>query len=346
VDVQARRRLLRWYRRHARDLPWRRSRDPYAVWVSEAMLQQTRVDVAMPYFLRWMERFPSAAALAAAPEEEAVRLWAGLGYYSRARNLHRAARVVVERHDGRVPDTVDALRALPGVGPYTAGAVASIAFGRRVPAVDGNVVRVASRIAALRDPSTPAARRRIDALAASWVPARAAGDWNQALMDLGATVCVPRSPRCGECPIASACQANVKGLAHRIPAPRRRAAPRMEEVRFAALTEGDRLLLVRNPPGLLGGMWSLPGGAARSPADLRRLVREQAGIEVRLRPRAAKAVHAFSHRTWRMRVHKARVQRESGATAQERMWAPLAGLATLGLPAATRTALAAVGIQA
>jgi A/G-specific adenine glycosylase len=219
-DAALRRSLLAWYRREARDLPWRRTADPYAIWVSEIMLQQTRVDVAKPYFQRWMARFPTVHALAAAKEEAVLQAWSGLGYYRRARNLHAAARRIAA--DG-MPSDAASLRELPGVGAYTAGAIASIAFGERVPAVDGNVVRVLARLHAWTgSASSPRLTKQVQAAAERLVPARGAGDWNQALMDLGATVCTPKAPRCDSCPVARLCKAKAGKAGSR----RRRAGPR------------------------------------------------------------------------------------------------------------------------
>ncbi len=201
-----RRALLAFYDARRRDLPWRRDPDPYRVWVSEVMLQQTRVDAVVPYYERWLRRFPTLHALATAEPDEVLRAWEGLGYYARARNLHRAARVVRERHAGDVPSEPAALRELPGVGDYTAGAIASIAFGRREPAVDGNVRRVLARLLDVADP--PPARLR--AVAAALVPAERPGDFNQALMELGALVCTARVPRCADCPVRGVCRTGTR----------------------------------------------------------------------------------------------------------------------------------------
>src|SRR5262245_791594 len=198
--------VLRWYRRHRRDLPWRRTRDPYAIWVAETMLQQTRSETVQRYFARFLGRFPTVAALARARESAVLTLWSGLGYYSRARHLHRAARRVVAAHEGRVPADPAALRALPGVGRYTAGAIASIAFGRAEPVLDGNVARVLARWFGVRgDPRSSAVQATLWNLATLLVHSRAPGEWNQALMELGATLCTPRHPGCGRCPVRSQC---------------------------------------------------------------------------------------------------------------------------------------------
>ena len=221
---KARRRpLLAWYDAEKRAMPWRLSTDPYRVWVSEIMLQQTTVSTVIPYYGRFLKRFPDVAALAGADEDEVLRLWAGLGYYSRARNLHRAAQAVVSEHGGRLPGTLAGLRSLPGVGRYTAAAVASIAFGLPAELVDGNVIRVYARLFALRgDPKSPALQAKVWALAAEHLDHRRPGDWNQALMELGATVCSPVGPECGRCPLAEDCLARRRGLQDSIPLPARR----------------------------------------------------------------------------------------------------------------------------
>lgn len=343
-EAALRRDLLRWYRREARDLPWRRTKDPYAIWVSEVMLQQTRVDVAAPYFLRWMERFPTVEALAAATEDDVLRLWAGLGYYSRARNLHAAAKVAAKLG---LPKTSDGWRQLPGVGAYTAGAVASIALGERVPAVDGNVVRVLARLNAWPGAaSSPTLKSKVEAAAARLVPAKAPGDWNQALMDLGATVCTPRSPRCDSCPVAAHCEARRRGMQDRIPAAKKAAAARVERRAFAVVEDAGRLLLVRNPSrGLLAGLWSLPGGLAQDP--LEDVVRAQTGVAVRLEKSTAAARHQFSHRTWEMEVRRGCALGAVEMAPRDGVaWVRLSELEGEALPTAMRTALAAAGVGA
>jgi A/G-specific adenine glycosylase len=252
--------LLDFFDERGRDLPWRRTSDPYRILVSEIMLQQTRVETVVPYYRKWIERFPDAGALAAADTEEVLRYWQGLGYYRRARNLQLAAREVEASWGGALPGDAKALGTLPGVGPYTAGAVASIAFGEAVPAVDGNVRRVMARL--LDDPTPSAAllAREVGAL----VPAERPGDFNQSLMELGATVCMPRSPRCGRCPVAEWCAARAAGTQEERPrSPARKVVPRVVEAVAVVVRPGDagwEVLLRRRPDdGLLGGMWECPG---------------------------------------------------------------------------------------
>ncbi|MDH5588595.1 MAG: A/G-specific adenine glycosylase, partial [Gemmatimonadota bacterium] len=248
--------LLAHYDRSARDLPWRRLTDPYPVWVSEVMLQQTRVETVTDYYRRWMARFPDVETLADAELDEVLLQWQGLGYYTRARNLHGAARVIRERFGGEVPGTVDELRSLPGVGEYTAGAVASIAFGLPVPVVDGNVNRVLCRLVDV--PRLTPARAR--SLAKTLVHQDRPGDWNQAVMELGATVCTPRSPSCDVCPVASWCGARASGRQGEHPAPARRARvePRLYAVMVAADAAGSLLVRRQDDPGLLQGLWAFP----------------------------------------------------------------------------------------
>jgi A/G-specific adenine glycosylase len=256
-----------------RDLPWRRSRDPYAIWVSEIMLQQTRVQTVIPYWQRWMATFPTVRALADAPLDAVLAAWAGLGYYSRARNLQKGAQTIATRFAGSLPNRASELRAVPGIGPYTAGAIASIAFGERTPLVDGNVARVLSRVYAIASDikSTQGQRELwkragelVDALPASIAP----GDLNQGLMELGATLCSPTQPRCLVCPIAAGCAANQRGEQTAFPviAPRKRKHELPVLERFALwLQAGDEIVLARRvPDGLFGGLWELPQAESRS----------------------------------------------------------------------------------
>jgi len=263
--------LARWYRRAKRDLPWRRSRDPYAVWLSEVMAQQTTLEVVVPRWTRFRERFPTVEALARAGETEVLAEWSGLGYYARARNLHRAARAIVRA--GAFPRTLEGLRALPGVGAYTAAAVASISFGVPEPVVDGNVVRVLCRLHGLRlDPKAPATLARVRALARRLVPAREPGEHNQALMELGALVCTPRAPRCGACPLRTSCRAAASGKPEGFPRKPRRPAPRSIHLVGAIVQRKKRILLVEDreivPGHVVIPMFPVRGG--QRPADVLR----------------------------------------------------------------------------
>jgi A/G-specific adenine glycosylase len=279
--------LLAWYARMRRDLPWRHRPDPYRVWISEIMLQQTTVAAAGPYFERFVARFPNVAALAAARESEVLALWSGLGYYRRARNLLAAARIVRDRHDGQVPTDPAALRALPGVGPYTAGAILSIGHGIPAPALDGNIIRVASRLGGVEEPVQRAAtRRRLEGIVMGMMPAEKASIFNQALMDLGAMVCLPVAPLCRECPVAACCAARRSGRQAVIPLVPGR--PRATAVDLVALVvtrpaggkhQGVQGLLVKRSPGaLLGGMWEFPlAPAGGSPLEAAGRLARQVG---------------------------------------------------------------------
>ena len=299
--------LLTWYEGAARRLPWRGSGDPYAVWISEVMLQQTRVETVIPYYLRWMERFPSVAALARASEQEVLKAWEGLGYYSRARNLHRAARVLMEQSGGQFPDTADAIRLLPGVGRYTAGAIASIAFGRDEPALDGNIRRVLARVFNLTEPArSPAGEAKLwDLAAQNLLPGRA-GDYNQALMDLGATLCTPRAPDCPACPLEGICRARALGVQEQRPVMEPKPAIPHYLVAAGILERDRRVLIARRPSsGLLGGLWEFPGGKLQAgedlPACLRREIQEELGVTAGVGEEFGVYRHAYTH--FRVTLH-------------------------------------------
>jgi A/G-specific adenine glycosylase len=310
--------LLQWYEENRRDLPWRRSRNPYHIWVSEVMLQQTRVETVIPYYHRFIDRFPTIDALAEAPEEELLKLWEGLGYYSRARNLQSAVREVKETYGSKVPDDRDSFSSLKGVGPYTTGAVLSIAYNKPEPAVDGNVLRVLSRFFLIEEDIMKASTRTaVEKLARELIPEGRAGDFNQALMELGATVCTPRSPYCLTCPVMEHCSARLEGRETSLPVKTKAKPPRPEKraAVFIAGT-GDRAgqWLVRQRPseGLLARMWELPHILLTEPAEqlgedkLLRSFGEQ-GIQLEeLRP-AMHAEHTFSHIHWEMQVYYGRL---------------------------------------
>ena len=257
-----RRQLLRWYDRNRRDLPWRRTQDPYRIWVSEVMLQQTRVQAVIPYYERFLQEFPDMRALAAAQEEKVLACWSGLGYYSRARNLRKAARVIVRQHGGAFPRDLRQAEALPGVGRYTAAAVLSIAYAVPVPVLDGNVARVVSRLYAVRtDPKTPRGRAFLLQHAAGLLSPRRPGDFNQALMELGATVCLPQQPRCPACPLRRNCVAYRHGEVEKFPATPRKARPVRRHLVAALVRDpAGRWLLLRRPRAAarLGGFWEVP----------------------------------------------------------------------------------------
>lgn len=300
-------RLLTWYSHNARPLPWRGNGDPYAVWVSEIMLQQTRVETVIPYYQRWMELFPNVQTLARAPLQQVLSTWEGLGYYSRARNLQRAAQQVVTHHAGVLPREPQALRRLPGIGAYTAGAIASIAFNQDVPALDGNIRRVLARLFNVELPArSPQGERRLLALAAEHLPAGRAGDYNQALMDLGASLCTPRQPACEPCPLAEFCLARRLGLQEQRPVLASRPKTPHYLVAAAVLRRGDQVLIAQRPlDGLLGGLWEFPGGKLQPgedlPACLRREIHEELGVPIQVGASYGVYRHVYTH--FRVTLH-------------------------------------------
>ena len=336
VLLEWRRPLLAWYRRHRRDLPWRRTRDPYRIWVSEVMLQQTQVATALPFYAAFLRRFPSVRALATASEPDVLHAWSGLGYYRRARHFHAAARLVVREHGGRVPSDPEAFGRLPGVGRYTAGAVLSIAFDRPLAVLDGNVARVLSRLLAwpvsIRD---AAGARRLWALADSLVPMRTPGDWNQALMELGATICTPRSPHCTSCPVKTWCRARTLGRAEDYPvvAPRR-AVQRVRRA-VALIERAGRVLMTRREGALLDGLWEPPGVELSRRGAHASLSAELAarGIHARLEPTTRRVRHTITHRLIEVQIWQGTLTGTVRRSAKTRFVDPLR-------PAVPLTALA------
>jgi A/G-specific adenine glycosylase len=282
-----RRRLLAWFSARKRDLPWRRTKDPYRIWLSEIMLQQTRVAAVVPYFESFLARFPDMQALARARDEAVLSHWAGLGYYSRARNLLRAAQEIDARHGGRFPSEYDAALALPGIGRYTAAAVLSIAYGKPLAVLDGNVARVLARLGAVRgELRAPKLWRKLEATAQEFLARRTPGDWNQAMMELGATVCTPKSPKCGECPVANWCRARKLGIAEQLPVARKkRAQVRITLAAAVLLDPRGRTLLVRRAGGdgaLFSRMWQFPAleTAADPSSYLAQHLKEKFGVKI------------------------------------------------------------------
>jgi len=290
--------LLLWYREHARDLPWRRDPAPYRVWISEIMLQQTRVAAVLDYYKRFLEAAPTVADLAALPEDQLMKLWQGLGYYSRARNLQKAARQIMEEHGGTFPNTYDSIRALAGVGDYTAGAISSIAFGLPVPAVDGNVLRVTARICGDdSDIAAPATKKKVAAALARVIPVDAPGQFNQAMMELGATVCLPNgAPLCDKCPAAGFCRAFLEGRTDQLPVKAAKKARRVEPRTVYLFFHENRVALRRRPDkGLLAGLWEYPNELVDETDSL-----VQWGLAPLSRQRVGSGKHIFSHIEWHM----------------------------------------------
>ena len=306
--------LLAWYRQNRRDLPWRRSRDPYAIWLSEIMLQQTRVDTVVPYYQRFLADFPTVSALADAEEAEVLKRWSGLGYYRRARQLHLAAKQVVTDFDGVVPTTAEQLQQLKGVGRYTAGAIASIAFDESVPLVDGNVSRVFSRLFELRaDMRLSGSQKQVWGLAEQLVPDETPGDFNQALMELGAMVCVPRTPRCLLCPLRQHCDARKAGVEQQLPFMSKKAKPKQLNMVASVMQQpdGQVLLAQRLPDGLFGGLWEPPMVEAASTEDSRKALAAYGVARTRTLVVHGRVRHILTHRRLDIEVAGAAVARRT-----------------------------------
>ena len=341
--------LLAWYDRHRRHLPWRSApgeqADPYHVWLSEIMLQQTTVKAVVPYYMKFLARWPDVGALATAPLDDVLKAWAGLGYYARARNLHACAQVVAEQHGGHFPDAEDGLRTLPGIGGYTAAAIAAIAFNRRAVAIDGNIERVIARLYAV-ETELPAAKTEIRAHAETLVPQHRVGDFTQAMMDLGATICTPKKPACGICPFMESCAARARGDAETFP----RKPPKVEgKMRYGAsfvVTRADGHVLIRTRPtrGLLGGMTEVPSTAWTHVLNETDAL-AQAPLKAKWRKLPGVVEHGFTHFPLQQTVYVAAAPAKTKAPAGMR-WVALADLHGEALPNVMRKVLAHAGFAA
>ena len=325
--------LLDWYARHGRDLPWRRTRDPYRIWLSEVILQQTRVAQGMDYYLRFTERFPDVGSLAAAPEDEVLKLWQGLGYYSRMRNLQKAAKVIVSDFGGELPRTCASLKTLPGIGDYTAAAIASINFGEPVAAVDGNLLRVAARVSGCGEDIMDAKvrrlfRQRLDAA----IDANRPGAYNQAMMDLGATVCLPNgAPKCEICPARMMCEAYKNGLTEVLPVRAKKKARKIEERTVLLLFQnGKAALRKRADTGLLASLWEFPSVLGNLDEAGVSLALAQMGLSAKSIEPAGSAKHIFTHIEWEMKGYFADVTGET----DDLFWADAAAFDAAAIPTA------------
>ena len=335
--------LLAWYDRHARTLPWRGIHDPYRTWVSETMLQQTRVETVIGYYARFLQRFPTVAELAAAPEDDVLKMWEGLGYYSRARNLHKGAKQVVTEYGGVIPSSVEELRKISGIGPYTAGAIASIAFDQPVPAVDGNVIRVVSRLRGIRENvGVPSVRRALEGEASALVPADRPGDFNQAVMDLGATICTPGTPSCEKCPLQAECDAYAAGDAEDLPVLPRKNPPKVLDYTICLIFSGDRVLMRQRTEAMLRGLWVFP--MIEGTPTLRQLpsaVRKLTKLAVSGVVSAGEAKHVFTHQVWQMQLYTMSVPEDAQTPAGYR-FVPVEEMGDLAIPTAVKAAVKAV----
>jgi len=340
------RKLVAWFRKNQRALPWRRDYSPYAVWVSEVMLQQTQVIKVIPYFEKWMEHLPDPAAVAKAEEGQLLRLWEGLGYYSRVRNLQKAAQKIVQEHGGRIPSDEKALRQLPGIGPYTAAAVLSLAFNSDVPVVDGNAERVATRILDLDRPvKTTESRKVIEETLREWLPKGKAREFNQAVMELGATVCRPLHPACKACPIKPFCRAHRIGTVLQRPVRAPRTPTEAVTAAIGIIGDDGKVFIQKRPPdGLMAHLWEFPGGKVKgkeSPEEcLHRELREELGVRVSILEKVAEIQHAYTK--FRVRLHAFRCELDPPAqkmklgAAVEGRWVSLDELDDFAFPSANR----------
>lgn len=347
-------RFLQWYATHGRDLPWRHSAEPYHVWISEVMLQQTQVETVIPYYHRFLSRFPTVRHLAAAAEDDVLKAWENLGYYARARHAHHAARDMVKRFGGCVPSRWQELASLPGIGAYTAGAILSIAFGVCVPAVDGNVRRVISRLYGIQEPvDEQRTLSRIQKLASALVPRRGAGRFNQAVMDVGALVCTPKRPRCDRCPVDAFCRAKAQGRQDLIPVKRKnKPLPHRQATAAFVRDKKGRLLIVQRPrQGLLAGLWKFPGGPRLDDESLegcvKREVRQELGIKIQVQRAVGSIRHAYTH--FRITLHGFECRHAAGrpcaVKCHDWRWVRPGGLDAFAFSRAERKILAAFSSQ-
>ncbi|MGP0628345.1 A/G-specific adenine glycosylase [Nitrospina sp. 32_T5] len=334
--------LLTWFDTDQRAMPWRETRDPYRIWVSEIMLQQTQVKTVIPYYERWVKTFPTVEKLARARESTVLKHWEGLGYYSRARNLHKAARQIVREHNGNVPDTLEGILSLPGIGRYTAGAVLSIAYDQPLPVLDGNVKRVLSRLFGLMENgATKQSENILWEHAESLLPQKRPGDFNQSLMELGATLCLPQNPMCLLCPVVRHCEAHRQGEPEKFPPPKQRAATKKIEVSAAIIQREGKVFIQQRPrEGLMGGLWEFPGGKREPHEDsetcLVREIREELGVNVAIREKVMTIRHAYTR--FRVTLHVFDCTVESGRLrpthCEQWRWVPLNKLDRYTFPAA------------
>jgi A/G-specific adenine glycosylase len=340
--------LLKWFAKHKRTLPWRETSDPYRIWISEVMLQQTQVATVIPFYERFLKQFPDVAALAAAPDSALMKAWEGLGYYARARNLRAAAQTIVREHGGKLPVSMDALLKLPGFGPYTAAAVASIAFGADSAAVDGNVIRVLARVFAIdADVRQMATRRRLQQIADELVPAGRAGSFNEAMMELGALVCRPKQPVCQECPLQPVCRAYQENRVNDLPVKSRKPPIPHREIAIGVVhRKGKVLIALRPAEGLLGNLWEFPGGKRDEGESLaeccRREIQEETSLDVQVRDTFAIVPHAYTH--FRITIYAFHCRYISGKaqphTSQAIRWVTLDELDDYAFPKANKEIIA------
>jgi A/G-specific adenine glycosylase len=336
--------LLGWFGQHARDLPFRRTQDPYRIWLSEIMLQQTQVKTVIPYYERFLKKLPTIQALADAKLDTVLKLWQGLGYYTRAKSLHKAAQVIVQKHGGQFPRTFEEILALPGIGRYTAGAIGSIAFGLHKPVLDGNVIRVFCRWYAIeKNPADTKIREELWLIAQELLPAKNCGDWNQSLMELGSEICTPKNPQCDQCPVRQFCMAFEKGLQDTLPLRTKKKTTPHYTVAIAVILnkEGKLLIDKRKPEGFLGGLWELPGGKKQAGETLKQAVQrevlEETGLNVHVEKKLCVVKHAYSHFSVTLHTYlcKPVTDKARAITCEQIKWIRLTDLHRFAFPSGT-----------
>ncbi|MBP3427255.1 MAG: A/G-specific adenine glycosylase [Clostridia bacterium] len=329
--------ILAWYDQGHRDLPWRRTKDPYSIWISEIMLQQTRAETVVSYYERFLGRYPTVQALADSSEEELLKYWEGLGYYSRARSIHKAAKLICSEYGGQLPASLEQLRALPGIGDYTAGAIASIAFGIPAAAVDGNVERVICRYDALKDEvGTPAMRREITQRVQALVPRDRPGAFANAMMEMGARMCTPRNPSCLICPVRESCRGLAQGIAAQLPNKKKKKPQRVEHRAVLLVFCADRVLIVRREEKLLGGLYVFPDVLGGGDAAVLCAHMEEKGVSCAYDGVLGQAKHVFTHIIWEMEIHA--LEADACMDVPGGMWATAQELDALPLPTAVKRA--------
>ncbi|WHH61499.1 A/G-specific adenine glycosylase [Petroclostridium sp. X23] len=315
--------LLKWFDKNKRDLPWRKTKDPYKIWISEIMLQQTRVDTVIQYYQRFVKRFPAVKELAEADEQDVLKHWQGLGYYSRVRNLHKGAKMILKQYHGIFPDTMEEIKKIPGIGPYTAGAVLSIAFNQPYPAVDGNVLRVFSRIMDIHEDIAQASTvKLIQEKVKELIPQGRASDFTEALMELGALLCIPANPLCLACPLYEQCEARARGVQNDLPVKTKKQKPKKMHMVFCVVKKGEEILMIKNPAnGLLGGLWSFPGKEAGEKQDEEAVnqILEELKLNAIDIKKIGTARHIFTHMDWDMHIYQCAVKNKEKID-EEHLW--------------------------
>lgn len=336
--------LLKWFDKNKRSLPWRKNKDPYAIWISEIMLQQTQVDTVIPFYTRWMNSFPDIKTLAHASPDSILKHWEGLGYYSRARNLHKSARIILQNHKGIFPDDFQTVLALPGIGRYTCGAILSIAFDQKLPVLDGNVIRVFARLFLINDPvNSPAVLKKLWEKAEALLPSRRTGDYNQSLMELGALICTPKNPKCLLCPLQKVCLAEKENRQSLLPVKTNK--PKIEKIRtvIALLWKNKKIFIQkRKAEGFLGGLWEFPGGKIEKQESaeeaLQREIKEELGIPIEISHAYPALRHAYTR--FLVTLHPFDCKPLSNkirlASATEHKWVKPEDLSSLAFPAANK----------